>query len=118
MSSIESFPRRRPQSGSLWLIWLVLVLLSAALLWRVWPPAPAGLNPNAAMRPVTPRGDLAAVEKTTIAIFRRCSPSVVYITTLVNTATDGLGFDVQQVPEGTGSGFVWDKQGASSPTST
>ena len=63
------------------------------------------------MRAVTPRGDLAAVEKTTIAIFRRNSSSVVHITTLVNAATDDFGFDVQQVPEGTGSGFVWDKRG-------
>ena len=63
------------------------------------------------MRAVTPRGDLAAAEKTTIAVFRGNSPSVVYITTLVNTATDDFGFDVQQVPEGTGSGLVWDKKG-------
>ncbi len=63
------------------------------------------------MRSVIPRGDLAAVEKTTIAIFRKNSPSVVHITTLINAVTDDFGFDVQQVPEGTGSGFVWDKKG-------
>ncbi len=63
------------------------------------------------MLSVIPRGDLAAVEKTTIAIFRKNSPSVVHITTLINAATDIFGFDIQQVPEGTGSGFIWDKKG-------
>src|SRR5215210_6729912 len=33
-------------------------------------------------RPITPRGDLAADEKSTIDLFRKASPSVVYITSL------------------------------------
>jgi S1-C subfamily serine protease len=36
---------------------------------------------------------------------------VVHITTLVNEAADVFGLDVQQVPAGTGSGFVWDNKG-------
>lgn len=63
------------------------------------------------MRPITPRADLDEEEKTAIAIFRRTSPSVVHITTLVRTATDFFGMDVQQIPEGTGSGFLWDAAG-------
>ena len=54
---------------------------------------------------------LDAEEKKNVAIFRRCSPSVVHITTLVSTTTDFFGLDVEQVPEGTGSGFVWDDSG-------
>jgi S1-C subfamily serine protease len=107
----ESFQGQRPRPRLLWLIVAALVLLAVASMWRPWSRGPAALNPNAVMRPVIPRGDLAAIEKTTIAIFRRNSPSVVHITTLVNTTTDDFGFDVEQVPEGTGSGFVWDKKG-------
>ena len=33
-------------------------------------------------RPITPRGELAAYEKTTIEIFQRTAPSVAYIFTL------------------------------------
>jgi S1-C subfamily serine protease len=68
------------------------------------------LNPAAVERPVAARGDLASIEKTTVEIFRTASPSVVHITTLVN-ASQPFSVDVQQVPEGTGSGFVWDKSG-------
>lgn len=63
------------------------------------------------LRPVTPHANLDEEEKTTIAIFRRNSRSVVHITTLVSAATDFFGMDVQQIPEGTGSGFVWDAEG-------
>jgi len=89
---------------------LLLVLLGV-LLWRVWPQNWSGLNPEAELRPITPRGDLSSEEKSTIAIIRQCSPSVVHITALVNARRDGFSLDVQQVPEGTGSGFVWDRQG-------
>jgi S1-C subfamily serine protease len=61
-------------------------------------------------RSVQPRGELAADERSTIEIFRRSSPAVVYITTLdkvVNLWT----MNVMAVPRGTGSGFVWDEQG-------
>ena len=111
MSVDQSSQRRSPRSSLLWLFLAVVVLLGTALLWRPWSPRPAGLEPDATMRSVMPRGDLAAVEKTTIAIFRSNSRCVVHITTLVNAATDDSGFDVQQVPQGTGSGFVWDKKG-------
>jgi S1-C subfamily serine protease len=55
------------------------------------------------------RGDLAEDEKATIELFRRTSPGVVYITTLSRQA---FGFlDVEEVPRGTGSGFLWDREG-------
>jgi len=72
------------------------------------PPATDG---QSGLRPITPRANLDDEEKTTIAIFRRNSPSVVHITTLVSAVTDFFSMDVQQIPEGTGSGFVWDAKG-------
>jgi S1-C subfamily serine protease len=53
---------------------------------------------------------LAADEKSNIDIFRRMSPSVVYITTL-DKVMNLWTRNVQDVPRGTGSGFVWDDQG-------
>ena len=65
---------------------------------------------NAEPRPVTPRGNLMEIEKTTIGIFREASPSVVHITT---TALERGWFslDVLQIPQGSGSGFIWDQNG-------
>jgi S1-C subfamily serine protease len=96
---------------------LILVLLICAGLffgaqwlrpgWFQHNPA---LDPNASARPIAPRGDLAEDEKTTIEIYNKVKPSVVHITTLANVE-NRFTLDVQQVPQGTGSGFIWDKQG-------
>jgi S1-C subfamily serine protease len=61
-------------------------------------------------RAITPRGALTSTEKTNIDIFQQTSPSVVYITTL----TDKVNYwtrDITRIPQGTGSGFLWDDQG-------
>ncbi|KOR29168.1 2-alkenal reductase, partial [Achromatium sp. WMS3] len=65
---------------------------------------------DAQPRPVTARGNLAADEQTTIEIFKRTSPSVVYITTIsryINPWTR----NIRELAKGTGSGFVWDEHG-------
>jgi S1-C subfamily serine protease len=54
--------------------------------------------------------DLTAEEVRTIEIFRRASRSVVYITTLA-VRRDFFSFDVFQVPQGSGTGFFWDREG-------
>ena len=61
-------------------------------------------------RAVTPRGPLSADERNTIGVFESVSPSVVYITT-VQHVRDFFSRNVMRVPQGTGSGFVWDDQG-------
>ena len=61
-------------------------------------------------RVVTPRGELAADEQTTVEIFRQASPSVVYITTLQRLRNPWT-HDIFSVPQGTGSGFIWDDLG-------
>ncbi|HEX6361901.1 MAG TPA: S1C family serine protease, partial [Albitalea sp.] len=67
-------------------------------------------RPEAQPRAVAPRGPLEAEEQNNIAVFRRTSPSVVNITTLA-VARDFFSLRVQQVPQGTGTGFVWDDRG-------
>ena len=59
---------------------------------------------------ITPRGDLAEDEKATIDLFQRASPAVVYITSLAQRS-DFFGANIFEVPQGTGSGFVWDDAG-------
>ncbi|MEO1575595.1 MAG: trypsin-like peptidase domain-containing protein [Pseudomonadota bacterium] len=61
-------------------------------------------------RTVTARGNLAADEQAIIELFERASPSVVYISTS-RRVVDYWRRDVRNVPQGTGSGFIWDEQG-------
>ena len=61
-------------------------------------------------RAVAARGDLAADEASTIELFERTAPSVVFITNLA-VRRDWLGLNVMEIPQGTGSGFVWDDAG-------
>ena len=84
---------------------LVVVAVEGGLLYRIYA-APAPAVPP----PVEARGNLAEDEKATIEIYNHVRPSVVYITTLVNRR-DSLNLNVQKVPEGTGSGFIWDSAG-------
>lgn len=58
---------------------------------------------------IVPRGDLAADEQATIALFQHASSSVVFIQT-VDIARD-FNFNVMEMPRGSGSGFVWDREG-------
>lgn len=93
--------------------WLVAVLLVAVafLMLRNAGLLP-GYSPRAAVEPrtVTPRGNLAADEQSTIEIFRKASPSVVHITTLTRQR-DRLSLNVTEIPEGTGTGFLYDDAG-------
>ena len=61
-------------------------------------------------RPVTARGDLAGDEQNTIDIFRSAAPSVVYITSIA-VRRNLFSLNVYEIPQGTGSGFIWDRQG-------
>lgn len=63
--------------------------------------------------PVPYAAGLGPQEKRTIDVFRRASPSVVFITTLQVSARRSLfgPRDAMAIPRGTGSGFVWDEQG-------
>jgi S1-C subfamily serine protease len=62
------------------------------------------------MRPAAIPDDLTPDERRNIEIFRRAASSVVHIANIA-TRRDFFSFDVTQVQQGTGSGFVWDKNG-------
>ncbi len=98
MSTFTALLRRRP------LLLALPLLLSAACLDG------QAQKGEAAPRAVTPRGALAADELAHIDLFKRIAPSVVHITTLA-TERDFFNRPVQQVPKGTGTGFVWDASG-------
>jgi S1-C subfamily serine protease len=86
----------------------ILVVLLVIFQARQWF---TGLyDENARSRLVTPRGDLAQDEKSTIELFRQVSPSVVYITS-ITFQRDALSFRALEIPRGTGSGFLWDENG-------
>jgi S1-C subfamily serine protease len=71
----------------------------------------ASLNdPGAVPRPVTARGELSSGEKAIISLFKQASPSVVHITA-ITVQRDFFSLNLYQIPEGTGSGFVWDTSG-------
>lgn len=53
---------------------------------------------------------LTGAEKDTIELFERAAPSVVYITS-VSVRRDFFGRNAVEVPAGTGSGFIWDRDG-------
>jgi S1-C subfamily serine protease len=60
--------------------------------------------------PAAPQPDLAEEERATISLFERASPSAVFITSLA-TRQDFFSLNTMEIPRGTGSGFIWDRQG-------
>ncbi|CAI0456108.1 unnamed protein product [Linum tenue] len=69
----------------------------------------ADVDSAAAFVVTTPR-KLQADELATVRLFQENTPSVVYITNLA-VKQDAFTLDVLEVPQGSGSGFVWDKNG-------
>jgi S1-C subfamily serine protease len=88
---------------------ILLIGIAVLLVVRFWPRDSTGLDPAAKPRPVDARGDLTNEEKTNIAIYERCAPAVVHVTNLAQRGQFSL--NLQQIPRGTGSGFLWDTEG-------
>jgi S1-C subfamily serine protease len=86
-----------------------LVAAAACVAFLALPALVQGRS-EAAPRAVTPRGPLAPDELANIELFKKASPSVVHITSL-GVQRDLFTRNVQQVPRGTGTGFVWDAEG-------
>jgi S1-C subfamily serine protease len=99
----RSFRRRLFLTGT------ALVAASAGIAFLALPALVQGRT-EAQPRAVTPRGPLAADELANVELFKKASPSVVHITSLA-AQRDMFSPTVQQVPRGTGTGFVWDAAG-------
>lgn len=71
------------------------------------------LHAPATPRPVDEPGALLAFEQRIIDVYRRCAESVVHITSpSVRIPLESrYGYTTRRLPEGTGSGFVWDERG-------
>ena len=93
-----------------WLVALLLIAVAGVMLQNAGFLPGFGGRAAVQSRAVTPRGELSEDEKTTIQIFREASPSVVHITTLTRQR-DRLTFNVTEIPEGTGTGFIYDDAG-------
>ncbi len=63
-------------------------------------------------KPIAQRPDdkLGADEQATIDVFEKFSRSVVHVTSLASRR-NLMTLDVTEIPQGTGTGFVWDQQG-------
>jgi len=109
----EPSPRLRP---GIWLpvaavlVLLLLLIPSGLLLYHYWPHGGSGLDPSAQPREVAVRGPLYKNEADLAALYEKTLPSVVHVNNL-SEQVDRFSLNVQQVPRGSGSGFVWDKQG-------
>jgi S1-C subfamily serine protease len=117
----ETPPSYRPSGARppAWVQWFVVLLnvtlvvglISAGTWWyftHVFHGGPGDVN--AQPRVVTARGELSPMEKSIIELHKAASPSVVHITSM-GLRRDGFSRNVYQVPEGTGSGFIWDDSG-------
>jgi len=65
---------------------------------------------SAVIFPVTVNAGLQADEQTTIEVFERASPSVVFIKN-ASLQSDWFSTYIYEIPQGAGSGFVWDDKG-------
>jgi S1-C subfamily serine protease len=108
MSHLQPGRREPAFSGVFSASFLVFVLLSLAGAYGLR--SFRGEASDADPRPVAPRGDLRPDESATVALFEAASPAVVSIQTSNLRRYRGER-EPQEVPEGSGSGFVWDEQG-------
>jgi S1-C subfamily serine protease len=106
-----------------WVLALVLVFASGMvlgqLLDRGWTRQAATVQPKsdagasaateAAQRREPLPDDLGPEERRDIGVFRAASESVVYITTVA--LRRDFFFDVLRIPQGSGTGFFWDREG-------
>ena len=87
---------------------LILLLAAALFIWVGSRAAQNLLFSATEPRPITPRGELAASEKTATTLFAQAAPSVAFINTL---SEDRSQWGASEPVAGAGSGFVWDKAG-------
>ncbi len=85
-------------------------MLTALVAWWFWPASWTPYDPNARPKPVVDRGPLDEEEQKTIELYKDARPSVVHVTRL-SVQRSYSTMDLEQIQEGTGSGFIWDDAG-------
>ena len=109
--SMDYFHREPPRRQFPWSTILLLMVLVGMLAWRFYPrKGEALLDPSATPREVTPPGALLPEEQANIRVNEKARKSVVSITTM-NLRRDWNTLDLEEVPTGAGSGFIWDARG-------
>ena len=86
---------------------VVIALIVGALLSGILAMAQ---TPHAIPRVAELRGSLTPEERSVTELFRDASPSVAYITS-IGLQRDFFSFRAMEIPQGTGSGFIWDREG-------
>ena len=104
----SSCDNQNEKKGSL-LRLLIILSAIAAVLWYLSSPRSL-YDPEAEPRPIIARGSLAEDEQNTIGLFESTSASVVYITS-IELRRSLFSLNVYEIPQGTGSGFIWDRDG-------
>ena len=89
---------------------LVVALSALFLAWNLVPRFTEPLSGQTTTRTATPRKALDPDEQATVNLFERAKRAVAYISTR-QRVVDPWTRNVLSVPQGTGSGFVWDQQG-------
>ena len=96
----------------LFLLFWSIVLIGSVVLAEIGKPLGSTYEePEGRPRPVMPApAELGPDERSTMAVFERATKSVVFI---ANTAVqrDPWSFNLFEVPQGSGSGFIWNTQG-------
>jgi len=60
---------------------------------------------------IAPQTVITSQEQATISIFESTSPSVAFITTSNNARQNYWSKNMNEIPQGSGSGFIWDQDG-------
>ena len=110
MPKVDTSHRARPSLSVYGWVAAALCLLVFGFVKQSWVDSASLNDPRAISRAVVPRGELTSGEKSTIALFRQASPAVVHITAIA-VQRDLFTLNLYQIPEGTGSGFIWDNSG-------
>ncbi|WP_339731858.1 trypsin-like peptidase domain-containing protein [uncultured Gimesia sp.] len=99
-------PERKSSITQKWLILILIVLIGLMAFELV----SRKLRQSTSRVPL--RTDLTQTELRTIELFRESSPSVVHIRTAeFALEADQFSMNLQKTPQGSGSGFIWDRKG-------
>jgi 2-alkenal reductase len=89
----------------------LIVIAAVAVLLLAIPYARQVFFAGSSPRPVEARGDLAPIERSTIELFERASPSVVQIIAVRERQSGPGSLEGEGEAVGSGTGFLWDPAG-------